>query len=311
MTRVDRMPGAHEVPIVPVLWDPPTGSWPWIPAPLVHPADPATDARYSTSGLYGLQQLMAPGVKDTEATRDYRTILDIVTGRIVQLARAIPLPSDLPLRLDGAANAFERPATRRLDVYLLAPTRTRVPSGRELDQYGETATDWNPYQKESGTTLARHAEELARKLGYAPRVSTFAASADEVLGGRAPTAPAVLVIDPWALDDEAWRAQLAAFDRLRRPWVGIVAAWNPADAQTAAATTRLRAQLDDTLTRRFKNRRLALHLDAGIASTLGDFATALSNVVTEAAIQYLHTPAATATDPPSPNRTDPEAVDDP
>lgn len=276
-----------EPPIVPVLWTPMHGSWPRVPAPSVSFGDAEMDARYSMGGLYGLMALGAD-VRRRETDPDYRTVLRVLSDRIVHLATASPIPSGLPVDLDAAPDPFaQRAAHSPLGLYLLAPTTRRLPAGRDRSQYGETALAWKPYAHETPKDLARHMADIAKNLGYRPVPSTFDAALDVLLRREPVDGPAVLVVDPWALDDPDWRAALREFDSRDSPWVGVVVAWDLKDQQTQDEQQRLLDQLNDTLDHRFASRRIALRLDAGIASTLADFGRALSAIVQEAATQYL------------------------
>jgi FxsC-like protein len=279
LQRADRA-APVEPPIVPVLWTPMHRAWPRVPAPPVSFGDTEMDVRFSTSGLYGLMAL-----RDDDA--DYRTVLSVVRDRIVHLATASPIPSGLPVDLDTHRDPFALPPRSPLGLYLLAPTTGRLPAGRYASQYGETALEWNPYSQETPNNLVKHMADIATNLGYSPAPIAFDAALDHMLRNDPVNGPAVLVVDPWALDDPDWRAGLRAFDRRDCPWVGIVVAWDFKDQQTQDEQQRLIDQLNDTLAHRFAQRRIALRLDAGIASTLTDFGRTLSAIVQEAATQYL------------------------
>jgi FxsC-like protein len=191
-------------------------------------------------------------------------------------------------------NAFApRAGLPRLRVYLLAPTRDRRPAQVEADRYGATSLDWNPYGAEASDGLRRHLERLAANLRYEPELLSFDEVADELVAPGSPPCPAVLVIDPWALDDPKWRDQLIEFDRLDNPWVGVVAAWNLDELHTAREQDRLRQQLSATLPHRFARRLPGARLDAGIASSLSELERALSRVAQDAAIRYLRQATAT------------------
>jgi FxsC-like protein len=268
-------------PIVPVLWAPTPVSWPRVPAPSVSFGDSDVDARYSEGGLYGLMALR-------DATdRDYGTVLRVLGARIVQLAEQSPIPSGLTVDLGTAPNAFEPPTRSPLGLHVLAPTLSRLPKGRDDAQYGTTSLEWNPYRHETSKDLAQHMVDIARNLGYQPRPSTFDDGLHDLSRSEPGDGPAVLVVDPWALEDRDWRAQLAELDKRDIPWVGVVVAWNLRDPQTNRDQQRLLEQVHATLDHRFARRRIALRLDAGVAATIADFGRALSAIVQEAATQYL------------------------
>ena len=90
----------------------------------------------------------------------------------------------------------------------------------------------------------------------------------------------------WALEVTKWRDQLEEFDRQDRPWITVMAAWNPDDPQTARNRRHLGDQLRSTLVRRYHQRRPGLQLDVDIAGSLLDVGRALPAVLQESAQRF-------------------------
>lgn len=290
--------GARPPPIVPVLWSPETSPWPEVlPAPEPLP-DADADERYAATGAYQLLELRAGG---DDGARDYATLVRAVSTRIVSLAASAPPRPRRPVDLTDVPNAFAQPTVRPLGIHVLAPTTSRLPPGRSAHQYGPSGLDWHPFRDDGTGTLAQHLTEVARNLGYRPTVTSFEDDTGALLGPGRPAGPGVLVLDPWALDDPAWRAQAAQFDRSERPWIGVVVAWNLHDAETTRERERLLRQVDETLERRFRRRRVTLLLDAGVAPSLPDAGRAMAAVVHDVAVQYLRYAPAPAASPIPPD----------
>jgi FxsC-like protein len=284
MSRTAGLPASSPVPIVPVLWIPTPTSWPEVPEPPLHVDDPEVDDRYLSSGLY---ELMTMREYDQNADRGYHLLVDTLCDQIVGLGTRVPLRSDIRIHLGEARSAFAQKPARPLELHVLAPYKDHVPNGRDASQYGDSALQWRLYERRRDEDLARRMTKVARNLGYEPTLSAFDASSGRLLGTEPPTGPAVLVVDPWALDDDDWCQRLHRFDALAKPWVGVVVAWDLLDPQTAQNQDRLLALVNDTLPRRFRRRRIGLQLSAGVTATADEFGRALSAVVQESASRYL------------------------
>jgi FxsC-like protein len=269
---------AGVVPVAPVWWVRSERSVPRLPAPAVDLL-PTGDPTGLRGDLYEVMTLRG----QDEADRYYDGALSRLAERIVELGEMAAAPVADPIDLERQPNAFAAGPRPRLDLCVVAPARDRLPPRRQPDQYGDSALDWNPYPREATDGLDRHLAQLARNLQYEPVLTSF----DDAGGDDATAGPAVVVVDPWALDDPAWRSRLADFDFERRPGVGVVAAWDLADPETAAAQDRLTAQLRQTVPHRFARQGIGLQLDAGVASSLVELDRALSRVVQDAAIRYL------------------------
>ena len=126
--------------------------------------------------------------------------------------------------------------------------------------------------------------ELARDKGWEPEVVPFSTTDERLFGSREPDSQIVLVVDPRALDDVRWRDALERFDRMDKPWIGIVAAWDPTGTP-AGEQTRLRNQLRSVLDRKFARRSPSLRINAPIATSLQSFDLALDATANNTRIQ--------------------------
>jgi FxsC-like protein len=279
--RRDNVTGSGVVPIAPLLWIPPVRSWPPVPA---LPIEVPDVERYDGDGL--LDVMLSRGAPD--ADRCYDAVLDTLARFIVERAASVTLPVDRTIDPASCPNAFTRAATApRVSVHVLAPDLSRLPVGRERGQYGATSLHWTPYLGEAPEGLGSRVETMARHLGYQPTLAAADDIEEDVCGRDPPSGPAILLLDPWALEHAKWRDQLEAFDRQERPWVTVMAAWNLNDPQTGRTQQHLLHQLNATLERRFRRRRPGLHLDADVAASLQDVGRALPTVLQESTRRYL------------------------
>jgi FxsC-like protein len=279
--RNARTTGAAAPPIVPLLWIPPNRSWPPVP---VLPIEVADVERYDRDGLF--EVMLSRG--EAEADHCYDAVLDELARLVVDLAGSVALPVTESIDAQPFASAFARTAPPpRVSIHVLAPDLSRLPVGRDQDQYGATPLHWSPYRQEASEGLGSHIENAAQHLGYRPTLTSVDDVELDVYGRDPPSGPAILLIDPWALEQGKWRDQLQEFDRQDRPWVTVMAAWNRDDPQTARVRQHLFDQLNTTLDRRYRSRRPGLHLDADIAASLSDIARVLPSVLQESTRRYL------------------------
>lgn len=260
--------------ILPVLWAPVPPQWAASqPAPY-QTGQPDVDEEYLFKGLFWLQGAY-PARYNEVVTNLARRITEIAAGRSVgrvDAAELVDLPSSL------------RQAERQpLVVILLAPTRGR-PSGASGPQYGAEPTDWAPFAGQTRLPLADTLVRLARDKGWEPEVVPFTPDERRLFGADEPDSQVVLVVDPHALDDLRWRGALERFDRIDKPWVGIVAAWDPAQTPPNEQA-RLRELLRRVLNRKFARRSPSLRLNAPIAASLQTFDLALDATANNTRIQ--------------------------
>ncbi|MER5467339.1 TIR-like protein FxsC [Streptomyces sp. NPDC002685] len=246
--------------------------------------------RYAANGLYGL-------IKLSRLRDEYEETVLGLAQRIVRVAQESPLPVGRPRLYENTPSAFKPrgEGPRRIHLTVAAPTLRTLPEHRDARPYGENARDWNPYHSESTQSLPALAEELIRSLDYQISVSSFdAEETDEspVADGAAkaaPSHPGILLVDRWALTDEARRDKLRAFDAEARPWVSAIVPWNSADVQSRSEEgRRLAATLEQTLPLILdRGRRADCRAAVNGVPTLKAFTDVLPAVVAHATRQYL------------------------
>ncbi|MDG5806543.1 FxsC protein [Streptomyces ossamyceticus] len=246
--------------IVPVLWTPysPTA----LPKRVKHqyPEEPegigeaAED--YARQGLHRLlDERLDPAERsdpeDEQPAARVAQVTDWLARRIVDMAARGPRRSDSsggrnpvrPVTLAGLDDAFaDRPFASPLYITVLAPTETQLPVGRDDVLYGPGVADWLPYGPAVGP-LVEQMKATARNLGFEPTVAPFHKIQPELHSTQLPTAPWILVVDPWALENAQMALQSREFDRVRRPWTAVLSTLSGDDAQTKEQSDRLRGLL--------------------------------------------------------------------
>ncbi|MEU9607260.1 TIR-like protein FxsC [Streptomyces sp. NPDC048057] len=227
--------------IVPALWVPiPPEQLPG-PAERLQFNHRAFGDRYVTDGLYGLIKLRI-------FAEEYDTAVYELAKRIVSVADATRLSPGSPVDYRHAPSAFGKASSgpRSMHLMVAAPTRHDLPAGRAPEYYGRESLDWNPYYPNSARPLAQVAQDLVRSLDYQPTLSSF----DQVTlpsPGQRPTRPEMLIIDRWALADDARCARLAEFDARAQPWTALVVPWNRDDPQSRLSEAELAERLERTM----------------------------------------------------------------
>ncbi|QYX76748.1 FxsC protein [Streptomyces akebiae] len=259
--------GAHEnrPSIVPVLWTPysPTSlpkkvkeQYPEVPDGIGEAAE-----NYASMGLHRLLDQVLdlserPDPEDEGAADRFSAqvaqVTDWLAQRIVDLAAADPgrartMGGDgrapRPETLAGLDDAFaDPPYASPLHITVLAPTEEGLPVGRDSARYGPQVDDWRPYGRAVGP-LVELMEALARNLGFEPTVKPFDKFQTELRDSELPTAPWILVVDPWALENSQMARQAKEFDRARRPWTAVLSTLAGDDLQTKEQSDRLRGLL--------------------------------------------------------------------
>lgn len=251
--------------IVPVLWTPysPTSlpkrvkdQYPEVPEGIGEAAE-----SYGSMGLHRLLDQMLdltdrPDPEDEHAAAQVSAqvaqVTDWLARRIVDHAAMVPEPSRVTsgggrttqsATLAGLDDAFaEPPFASPLHITVLAPTEEQLPVGRDNTRYGPRVEDWRPYGPAVGP-LVEQIEALAGNLGFEPTVVPFHKIQAELRSTELPTAPWILVVDPWALDNPQMASQAREFDRVRRPWTAVLSTLAGDDLQTKEQSDRLRGLL--------------------------------------------------------------------
>ncbi|MET8157640.1 TIR-like protein FxsC [Sphaerisporangium sp. NPDC005289] len=273
--------------IVPALWVP-------TPPPKVPAATEevkfdaaAMGETYQRLGLYGMMR--------TDLNQAYEASVAELAQRIVDAAESSRVLPGEEMSYQAVHNAFTGYPRRKLQIVLAPAQRAPARSGA---YYGGEDAEWNPYYPQSTTSLADYATDLVRNLEYAPEVLILRDSAEEVLGSQPPSAPAVLIIDPWAGDDPELLGQLRRLDDLDKPWIDIIVPWNRDDDQTYRLEGELARKLEEVLRRRLVEGRMSSRISARDTSTIEEFGRTLRAVVHRVGNQYLkHTTAHPPTGP--------------
>lgn len=273
--RVRRAATPHaDAAILPVLWAPVPPQWAASQPPPYRTGQPEIDDEYLSKGLFWLQ-----GAHPAQ----YQHVVTSLARRIAEIAVGRTVGRGEPAELATLSSSLHQAERQPMVVVILAPTTARPP-GAPGPQYGARATDWAPFADETAVPLAETLVDLARDKGWEPEVVPFSSADERLFGDREPDSQVVLVVDPRALDDMRWREALERFDRLDKPWIGIVAAWDPVGTPQQEQT-RLREQLRSVLNRKFARRSPSLRINAPIATSLQSFDLALDATANNTRIQ--------------------------
>jgi FxsC-like protein len=244
--------------VIPVLWQPVRleDIPPW-----------ARDIQYSHESLgpayhaHGLESMLR--LRDQHDA--YLSAVRTIAQRIVEVARRPdrlhPL-SDVP-RFQSLPNTFgteEGPdqGSPRIRITVAALRKDgALPQGRTGDWYGETAQEWRPYRDDPrsegcDTPVAWRAADVAQRRDFEVVVTELTGHSEELKPNRAaPSAPTVLLVDPWCTLDERWLTMLARLDTSlpRKPWIRVLFPWNNQDPETVGNASPLRAGIEAALGR--------------------------------------------------------------
>ncbi|MET7476460.1 TIR-like protein FxsC [Streptomyces sp. NPDC005648] len=294
--RRTRRGAPRESAIVPALWVPvEAAQLPQVARDLqFHHADIGED--YAAEGFYGLTKLSY--LKDQYERAVYR-----LAQRIVRAGRATDLAEGQIYRdyesLPSAFGDTARPPG--FDVTVLARCRSDLPAGRVSDYYGETPAEWNPYHPVSTRSLVEHASDLVRAMNFRVRVSDFESEADRLLSSGPPAAPALLLLDRWALDSPRGKELMARLAERRRPWISVMIPQYDDDTVPPERDRELRELTDRLLASRQAAGSGHRSPDGG-GHTLEAFAVELRKAVGQA-VNYFE--AHSTTYPPKGPPTDP------
>lgn len=256
---------------------------------------------YVAHGFYGIMKL-------SRYQAAYEYAVYELARRIVQAAEDEPVSAGRPPDYQTLDSAFGRPrvrdqGSRGLRITVVAPTADNVPPGRGRYHYGRSALDWNPYRPDSVRSLLDHACDLVRNLDYRPDPGVLDDHADELAGDGPPSAPGVVLVDPWAAGQPECAQVLRRFDSTNKPWVQVIVPWNRSDTETAGAEPQLRDGLDKSLRSKLAEGRATSAMAVRGVPCLEDFNTVLPAVVRAAVRHFLkhataHPPAGPAVEKP-------------
>jgi FxsC-like protein len=168
-----------------------------------------------------------------EIRQAYRTALTAFAEHIMDVAGTDPLqPMEHGmLHLNPDENAFAgewvRDDPRPLRFVIVAPVSGKLPSKAIPEMYGNSPEKWRPYWPADETPIAETATMLGESDGFHPIVE-FLGSCPDLRDGVGPSAPTVLIVDPWSAQDPELDKLLRAFDEVSRdkPWVRLIIPWD-------------------------------------------------------------------------------------
>jgi len=291
--------------IIPVLWVRPVdGELPKFATDLQMTFDPNVIALETERPLlaayetYGLEHVMKR--RNTSHANIYETILEQLAKRIIENAKAHPLPSlarSALLSLENAPNRFASAqppipgsgsAASRANFAFVAGTVQEMTGIRADAQkyYGPAgALDWMPYAPDEAEQIALIAQTAATgKRLIVNWLSTKAGLVDAIKQAEKENSVAIVIVDPWTARHPEYRPVLSQFDEFQFRNCVVLIPWNRSDAQTESARQLLRDDLRQTLSRSFDTRKdiyfrhdvLAKQLGAEISVALADLETLLA-----------------------------------
>nr|WP_083975971.1 TIR-like protein FxsC [Herbidospora sakaeratensis] len=243
-----RFDGRRPEAIIPALWTPMQAEALPLVARSIQFAHEGLGPRYRDEGFYGLTKLAV-------RRPSYQVATHALANRIVEVGESTRLEPIEPLDFPSLMSAFEDfDAAQALTLTVVVPDRDRLPTGRDPYFYGRLPEDWNPFRSEEHPrSLFSYALELATANGFRTEMGSLSDLRPDLLAGKQPSGPGVMIIDPWAVTDRVCRDALAAFDQAELPWVSVIIPWNRDDADTVSREAQLRSALQATLHRRWSD----------------------------------------------------------
>ncbi len=179
--------------IVPAFWTPvPDYELPEL-GRAVQFKHPALGDLYQERGVRGLMTI--------NRYRDhYRSAVEALAIQIIHVAEQVRLPAAEPRDLFAVKSAFSRDGSRRFQVTIVAHAAGSLTRDRDPRFYGPTAAEWNPFHPSSTRSLADHAADVVRELGFDPEIGTVADHHTELFSNDPPSCPGV-VPGPRRIDD--------------------------------------------------------------------------------------------------------------
>nr|WP_269084267.1 TIR-like protein FxsC [Streptacidiphilus carbonis] len=232
-----RPDGRRTSAVVPVLWVPQdSGSLPKCATGLQYKHVEFGPA-YAQEGMYSLARFgYLQDAYDYALNRIAREIVAVAAETKVVVDHHHGAYSALP-------SAFETTdASPRLRISVLAGDRRSAPPERSSSCYGETPSEWQPYDPgpDDGLSLAEHAARIAGELDFQASIHVFDDEADTVLSGSGPVAPELMLFDRWSLLNPIKRDLARKFDRVNPGWVSMLRPWCRNDPQREQGEQLLR-----------------------------------------------------------------------
>lgn len=206
--------------------------------------DDSMGTEYNEDGLYGIAKLKIKRKAFTHAIYS-------LARRIVDVADAYDLPTGRRPDYHSLSSLFgvSEFAGGRRAMNVAVDTLTTVdsiPSGRSHSYYGMSFHDWDPYTPNSAGPIIRTVAEVLSDAKFEPKAAAHRDCHADLVDAE-PTAPGLLVVDPWATLDSNHRELLQRLDDLNRPWIRAVIPWNRTDAETARCEEKLKEGLRTSL----------------------------------------------------------------
>jgi len=268
--------------IVPVLWAPmaDTIGPPNRPDPLALANDVP---EYEENGLRALSMLNLYG-------EQYRQVIARLARRIVDAARARPLPRTAVTPIDRMPSAFQYKGVEDdFVVAVAAPTRETAAPERDARWYGESSTDWHPFEEQGGVRLADYTLAVAERLSFSTKVLSVRQAAEEAF-----TTPEVVLIDPWIAaplgrgEGDELAGLRALYSRTRaQHWALPVVVLNERDPESTACQDALVDRITRILDEVKAPSAATLRSGSEVVTSFNDFAGAMPGLVAEAERRYL------------------------
>jgi FxsC-like protein len=265
-THASPSPQAREH-ILPVLWGP------WLDSP-GNVGLPELDAAmrlcaevpaYAEQGLRSMCMVSI-------YRKQFSAVLNILAGRIVELAQDAPLGPSAPLA--SGVRASRSPGPTSFVVGVLAPVRARLPAARKATSYGASAELWRPFLAQE-RPVAHAAADVAENFGAPTTIVDY--STDSAAVHRR---PGLVLIDPWITRTQGGLELMnSALDNLPQ-WVIPIVVIDETDPQYASLGANLIDLVVEQLSYKSGIRPRWLH-------GIDELAQLVPDVVNEATRQYM------------------------
>jgi len=236
---------------------------------VVRPVMYKNDRYPDVYGERGLQYLLTLPNQDNE----YRTFVHELAESIIRAVRARPLPTDLDLPpLSQIQSAMHDPETQGQDVTVersapgthlfaqfvyIAARSTELDAVRQLrSAYGELGgLDWRPYLPDQDREVGMIAQQIAGRERFRYEVLDVDENLiDRIADANASNKVVVIIVDPWTVRVERYRALMRALDERSFANSVVVIVVNLVDPETAQSSEALRLAIEGT----FQNPQVGL-----------------------------------------------------
>jgi len=205
----------------------------------------------ATYRRYGLSYLLR---HMPEHRAEYENAVLLLARRIVEIGqRGGPVQLERHPDYPYLEDAFRRPGDPtnqrpRIRIVIAAPCNPRLPRGADAEMYGDRPTQWRPFLPDYPLEIALTAKRLAESMDFQAFVEILEHS-QEVRSGTTPSAPTLLIIDPWAAQDPALQQRLSRFDTGShlKLWIRPVVVWNRGHPSNKINEVDLESRLYATL----------------------------------------------------------------